>query len=64
MSSPATTKQLDSVALLLKQTMTPTPSIQVISQECHSNQIFLFAFIDGSNSSRKSNEISSRADLS
>ncbi len=44
MSSPATTKQLDSVTLLLKQTIAPAQLIQVISKNFFFLQNSSFAF--------------------
>lgn len=44
MSSPATTKQLDSVALLLKQSMSPTTQlIQVIKKYFSLRKILFFS---------------------
>jgi hypothetical protein len=51
MSSPATTKQLDSVTLLLKQTIAPQQLIQVNFIEYLSFKIHYFYLIDCSNSS-------------
>ncbi len=46
MSSPATTKQLDSVTLLLKQTIAPAQLIQVISKNFYSYEILLLLFFN------------------